>query len=63
MEKSESTKRSNIGKTFTVRAEVTKSMIEDLSNQHGFDMVQRLKSLLVIKTVRESRIKKILSKI
>jgi len=54
-------KRSNIGELFTINATVTKSMIEDLKNQQ--DLVQRLESLLVLKSIRRSRIEKILSKI
>jgi hypothetical protein len=56
-------KRNNIGELFTVNATVTKSMIEDLEKQHGFDLVQRLESLLVLKSIRRHRIEKILSKI
>jgi hypothetical protein len=56
-------KKSNIGKPFKVNATVTKTMIKDLEKQHGFDLVQRLESLLVLLTVRRHRIEKILSKI
>jgi hypothetical protein len=55
--------RNNIGGTFKINATVTKTMIEDLENHHGFDLVQRLESLLVLLSVRRSRIEKILSKI
>ena len=56
-------KRSNIG----VNATVTRSMIEDLEKLHGFDMVQRLESVLVAKLgsliKRREKLTKILSKI
>jgi hypothetical protein len=63
VERWENMKKSNIDELFTVNATVTKSMIEDLENQHGFDLVQRLESLLVLSSIRRSKIKKVLSKI
>jgi hypothetical protein len=56
-------KRNNTEKLFTVKSTITKSMIEDLKNQHGFDIVQRLESLLVLIPIRRNKIEKILSKI
>lgn len=63
MEKWENMKRNNTEKLFTVKSTITKSMIEDLENQHGFDIVQRLESLLVLIPIRRNKIEKILSKI
>jgi len=56
-------KRNNTEKLFTVKSTITKSMIEDLENQYGFDIVQRLESLLVLIPIRRNKIEKILSKI
>jgi hypothetical protein len=63
VEKWENMKRNNTEKLFTVKSTITKSMIEDLENQHGFDIVQRLESLLVLIPIRRNKIEKILSKI
>jgi len=52
--------KSNI---YKVKAEVTKTMIDDLADQLGFDIIQKIESLLVIKAIRKSKIEKILSKI
>jgi hypothetical protein len=38
-------------------------MIDDLADQLGFDIIQKIESLLVIKAIRKSKIEKILSKI
>lgn len=38
-------------------------MIEDLEKQHGFDLIQILESVLVIKAIRRNKLLKILSKI
>ena len=60
MESLENLVKSNI---YKVKAEVTKTMIDDLADQLGFDIIQKIESLLVIKAIRKSKIEKILSKI
>ena len=55
--------KKNSSNTYKVKSNMTKSMIEDLEKQHGFDLVQRLEDILVITLVRRNKLSKILSKI